>query len=127
MTMTTYRPERLVVAFALCLLTAPAVAEEFVPVTELDAFLSLIDGKELRLGVLGISITITPDGQITGSASGWDLTGTWTWEGGYFCREMDWSGTPVPYNCQLVELRGTDAMRFTTDQGAGDSATLNLR
>jgi hypothetical protein len=40
---------------------------------------------------------------------------------------MDWSGTEIPYNCQLVEVAGDSQIRFTVDQGAGDSATLNLR
>jgi hypothetical protein len=124
---TTPLPRLLALCAVTWMSTLPAAAEEFVPVTELDDFLALIEGRELRLGALAISIIITPDGQITGSASGWDLTGTWAWDGGYFCREMDWSGTPVPYNCQLVEQRGSEALRFTSDQGAGDSATLNLR
>lgn len=105
----------------------PASANEYVPVTELPAFLEAVEGRELRLGLFGVSLNIFPDGSIDGSASGWPLTGTWAWENGFFCREMDWGGTEIPYNCQLVEVRGVDQIRFTVDQGSGDSAAFNLR
>ena len=65
--------------------------------------------------------------QIKCSALGWAVSGTWNWNEGYFCREMDWSGTPIPHNCQLVEARGDRKLRFTTDRGAGDSASFDLR
>jgi hypothetical protein len=108
------------------LMAVPALAD-FVPVNDKASFLAMLEGRELRLGVFQIAIQITPDGQINGSALGWDMTGTWAWEDGYFCREIDWSGKVIPYNCQLVEVQGTDRMRFTVDRGAGDDATFNLR
>jgi hypothetical protein len=104
----------------------PAHAD-FVPVSDRDSFLAMVEGRELRLGLFQIALTITPDGQINGSALGWGITGTWAWEDGYFCREIDWSGKVIPYNCQLVEVLGNEKMRFTVDKGAGDEATFNLR
>ena len=112
-------------AFVVCA-AVPAYAE-FVPVSDRDAFLQVLDGRELRMGVFQIALKITPDGQINGSALGWDVTGTWAWEGGYFCREIDWSGEPIPYNCQLVEVQDNAKIRFTVDKGEGDEATFNLR
>ncbi|MCU0800874.1 MAG: dihydrodipicolinate reductase [Rhodobacteraceae bacterium] len=105
---------------------APAYAD-FVPINDRDTFLRVVDGRELRLGVFQIALTITPDGQINGSALGWDVAGTWSWEDGYFCREIDWSGKAIPYNCQLVEVQDDAKIRFTVDKGAGDEATFNLR
>ena len=102
-------------------------AEELVKVADESTFLTLMEGRELRLGVVGLALAIIPDGTISGTAAGFAVTGTWAWQDGYFCRQMDWSGTEIPYNCQLVEARGTDAMRFTVDQGAGDAAEFNLR
>ena len=69
---------------------------------------------------------MTEDGRIDGSAVGWDITGTWQWQDGYFCREMAWGGDPIPYNCQLVEVEGDDRIRFTVDRGAGRSAAFSL-
>ena len=110
-------------------LTTPlsAAAEEFEPVKEKDRFLDLIQNRELRIGLYNLSLNVLPDGRIDGSAMGWDITGQWAWKDGYFCREMDWSGTPISYNCQLVEAQGAEKLRFTVDQGKGDSATFRLR
>ncbi len=66
------------------------------------------------------------DGTIVGRAAGWGITGLWVWEDGYFCRDMDWSGTEIVYNCQLVEVGG-NRIRCTTDQGAGNDAVLRIR
>jgi hypothetical protein len=104
----------------------PAAADGFQPVKEKDRFLDLVEDRELRIGLYNLSLNVKPDGSIAGSALGWDITGNWSWKDGYFCREMDWSGTAITYNCQLVEAEG-EKLRFTVDQGKGDSATFRLR
>jgi hypothetical protein len=117
-------------AFATAvLLAAPvaAAANEFEPVKDRTDFLTLVKDRDLKIGLYNLSLNVLPDGQIKGSALGWDITGSWQWQDGYFCREMDWSGTPIAFNCQLVEAQGGEKMRFTVDRGAGDSATFRLR
>ncbi len=111
----------------LGLASGPASAETFAPIKDLPTFLQLVEGRDLRIGLYNLTLQLSPDGQITGSALGWDITGSWRWEDGYFCRQMDWSGYAIKDNCQLVEVEGTERMRFTVDQGAGDSATFKLR
>jgi hypothetical protein len=113
----------------ILLLAAPvsAAANDFEPIKNKDDFLSLIQNRELRIGIYNLSLNVLPDGQIKGSALGWDITGKWQWQDGYFCREMDWSGMAIEYNCQLVEANGDERMRFTVDKGTGDSATFKLR
>ncbi|NJM84211.1 MAG: dihydrodipicolinate reductase [Tabrizicola sp.] len=106
---------------------APALANDYDKVTEKSDFLSLVDGRDLRIGLYNLTLSVLPDGRIQGSAMGWDITGTWSWQDGYFCREMDWSGKAIDYNCQLVEVHGGDKMRFTVDRGAGKSASFRLR
>jgi hypothetical protein len=118
---------RLAAALLLTVAAGSAAADSFEPVTEKDRFLTLIQDRELRIGLYNLSLNVLPDGRIDGSALGWKITGSWTWKDGYFCREMDWSGTPIDYNCQLVEAQGPDKLRFTVDQGKGDSATFRLR
>jgi hypothetical protein len=118
---------RVFAATAVLATSALPVRADFVPVNDKGEFLAMLEGRELRLGMFQIAIQITPDGQINGSALGWDMTGTWAWEDGYFCREIDWSGKAIPYNCQLVEVDDGEKMRFTVDRGAGDDATFNLR
>mgnify|MGYP001186368607 FL=1 len=118
------RSAALLVSLATAL---PAAADGFQPVTDKTRFLDLVQDRELRIGLYDLSINVLPDGSIDGSALGWGITGQWTWKDGYFCREMDWSGTPISYNCQLVEAAGAEKLRFTVDQGKGDSATFRLR
>ncbi len=116
---------------ALCLAAAlpaaSATANTFVPLTDEAEFVQLVDGREMTLGLFGIRLAVTPDGRITGRAAGWDVSGTWDWQEGLFCREMDWGGSEIPYNCQLVEVQGADRIRFTVDAGLGRAATLTLR
>lgn len=109
------------------LLPLSAEANEYEPIRDKSEFLSLIDGKELRIGLYNLSLKLTPDGKIEGNALGWGITGNWRWEEGYFCRDMDWSGYPIEYDCQLVEQRGDRELRFTVDRGKGDSASFRLR
>ena len=111
---------------ALALVTAlPAAAQAFETVSDRDTFVGLIDGKSLGIALYGLSLNVDPAGGITGGAMGSEVTGAWSWQDGYFCREMAWGSRPIPYNCQLVEVNG-DLMRFTTDRGAGESATFRL-
>jgi hypothetical protein len=115
-----------VVALSLVATGTAATAQSYEPVTDRDTFLQLLGDKNLSNRLYGVNLKVSPDGSIAGTGAGWDITGTWSWESGYFCREMDWGGDPIAYNCQLVESNGPD-MRFTTDQGAGESASFRLR
>ncbi|PXW72213.1 hypothetical protein C7964_101322 [Loktanella sp. PT4BL] len=116
-----------ILTLVLATAAAPAVADSYVPIKDQATFVSLVEGRELSNFFYGVSLSVSPDGSIAGSAIGWDIVGNWTWEDGYFCRELSWGGDPIPYNCQLVEARGDDRLRFTVDQGAGDSASFRLR
>lgn len=116
-----------ILSLSLAIGAAPAVADSYVPVTDQATFLSLIQGKELRNFLYGVRLNVFENGSIQGAAVGWDITGTWSWQDGYFCREMNWGGDPIPYNCQLVEASGSERVRFTVDRGAGDSASFRLR
>lgn len=104
-----------------------ASAAEFEPVRDKGEFISLVSGKELRIGLYNLSLRLSPEGQISGKALGWQISGDWQWKDGYFCREMDWEGKLIEYNCQLVEKRGAQELRFTSNKGKGDSASFRLR
>ena len=103
-----------------------AFADGFAPVTQREIFVELVNARELR-HPMGIRLVVTPDGQITGRAMGLPVTGRWEWQDGYFCREMEWSGTEIPFNCQLVEAKARERLRFTVDKGAGETATFRLQ
>lgn len=107
---------------ALILITGPAAAQDG-RITDRAAFLDAVTGK--RLVQSGIGLQVTPDGRIAGRALGVRVTGTWSWQDGFFCRTLDWGMGSRPLNCQVVVRRG-DALIFTADRGAGDSETLRL-
>lgn len=115
---------RLLILLGLAL-PAPALAET--PLTDRDAFVSMVAGRELSLPLFSVSIKVDPSGRLEGSAMGWPVTGQWRWENGLFCRSMDWSGTEIPPNCQLVEVVSEDRLRFTSDAGTGMTAVFRLR
>lgn len=106
----------------LLLIPFPALA--FEPVTSRDAFLSLVQGRSL-VGD-GVSLRVGADGSINGRGFGLRVRGTWDWDGRYFCRTLDTALRDFPRNCQTVAQDG-DVLRFTADQGNGDSADLRLR
>ncbi|MGJ8622863.1 MAG: dihydrodipicolinate reductase [Yoonia sp.] len=114
-------------ATVIAFTAAPALAEDYAPVKDEETFVDLVSGKELRNFLYGVRLNVLEEGTIRGSAIGWEIVGNWSWQDGYFCREMSWGGDPIPYNCQLVEARGDDRIRFTVDQGAGDSASFRLQ
>lgn len=119
--------------YAACSLAAAlfsahwALADTYKRIDAEEEFVESVVGRELRLRLLGIQLVVHEDGEITGNALGWPVVGTWQWKNGYFCREMDWSGTAVPYNCQLVEKVSDTEVRFTVDEGKGDSAVFRIR
>lgn len=108
------------------LMAAPVAAQDFRAVTDEGEFRALMQQGNVSKRLYNLSLNVQQNGQISGSAMGWDVTGSWSWQNGYFCREMNWGGDPIPYNCQLVEVAGPD-VRFTSDQGAGDSETFRIR
>ncbi|SEP56376.1 hypothetical protein SAMN05428995_10180 [Loktanella sp. DSM 29012] len=108
------------------LMPVAAAAQDWQRISDEDVFLDLVSDQRLTHLLYNIDIAVSPSGAITGDAMGWDVTGEWTWQDGYFCRSLDWGGDDLGYNCQLVEARG-DEVRFTVDQGAGRAASLRLR
>ena len=105
---------------------AMVAAQDYTRVSDEAVFLDLMARGNLTHMLYNITVKVTPDGRIAGDALGWPVTGTWSWDDGYFCRVMDWGGDEIPYNCQLVEQNG-DLVRFTVDRGAGRSAALRIR
>lgn len=112
-----------ITAVAATLVAAPVTAE-FAKVDSQEEFLSLINGKELRRPF--VKLQVSPDGAISGMGAAWAVSGDWTWREGYFCRDLFWGGDPLGYNCQEVRTH-ENRIRFTSDQGAGDSAEFRLR
>ncbi|MGC1505927.1 MAG: dihydrodipicolinate reductase [Sulfitobacter sp.] len=108
---------------ALIGLSTPAFAE-LQPVTTRDAFVALVNGKTLTRPL--VKLRVLPNGQITGTGATWEISGEWAWKNGYMCRSLIWGGDDLGYNCQEIKSDGS-RMRFTSDEGSGDSAEFRLR
>lgn len=115
---------RLFVIALFATLTSPASADDYARVTDRGAFVNLVGGKSLTS--LGVSLTVNPSGSISGRAFGRDVTGAWTWTGGFFCRTMKAGDRVFARNCQLVQQKG-NRLRFIADKGTGATADLRIR
>ncbi len=111
-------------ATVLAVFSGSAALAEFSKVEDQDEFVALVKGKELKRPF--VNLEVSEEGAISGYGAAWPVTGNWTWDDGYFCREIFWAGDPLGYNCQEVQAAG-DRIRFTSDKGQGDSAEFRLR
>ena len=121
-------PLRALAIAALAALTVTAVstpaAADLQRITDRGTFMSIVQGRELSR--LGVSLTVAPNGSIIGRALGRDVTGSWSWENGLFCRTLDAGDRSFGRNCQVVSVDGA-MIRFHADQGTGDIADFRIR
>ena len=110
---------------ALAAIAVPVTAEaNFNRVTTEQEFLSHVSGKTLTRPL--VKLNVTPRGAIEGTGAGWDVSGEWNWQDGFFCRSLNWGGDDLGYNCQEVSVNGGQ-IRFRSDKGTGDHADFTLR
>lgn len=109
---------------ALIALLATGAQADFAKVDDKSSFMQIVNGKTLTRPF--VRLEVTEDGRIEGKGLSWDVTGQWSWQDGYFCRDLYWGGDPLGYNCQEVRANGNE-VRFTSDQGSGQSADFGLR
>lgn len=115
------------VAMATCaafLALSTAVYADFQPVKSQADFVSVVTGKKLTRPL--VELRVSANGAISGTGAVWDVSGSWTWKDGFFCRTLEWGGDDLGYNCQEVEING-GKIRFTSDKGTGDFADFTLR
>lgn len=100
------------------------MADGYARVSDRGAFVALVSGKSLTS--LGVSLSVSPSGTISGRAFGSTVSGAWTWNEGYFCRTLKAGEKVFARNCQLVQQKA-GRVRFIADKGAGDTADLRIR
>ncbi|OWU86266.1 hypothetical protein ATO6_05375 [Oceanicola sp. 22II-s10i] len=102
----------------------PSLAEAERRIDKRSEFINIVEGRKLTY--LGVSLRVFRDGRITGRAFGREVTGSWNWQDGFFCRTLNWGDKPFDRNCQKVDA-GDSGVRFTSDRGTGQTAKLSLR
>jgi hypothetical protein len=112
----------LVLALSAAVATTPVAALE--PVMDGDSFTRLVTGRELTR--TGIRLQVLPGGRIIGRGLGYQVTGKWRWQNGFFCRSLDWGGSDLGHDCQSV-LADDRRVRFVADEGTGEHADFRLR
>jgi hypothetical protein len=115
---------RFISVLLLAFIASPAIAGDFSRVTDRVAFVNLVGGKSLTS--LGVSLTVSPSGNISGRAFGSTVSGAWTWNNGYFCRTLKAGDKVFALNCQVVQQNG-NRIRFIADKGTGETANLRIR
>ena len=109
--------------FLFCFASSGAWSEYLV-IKDENAFIAAVKDKTLKRPL--IRLEVTEDGNITGRAAMLSVTGNWTWENSYFCRDLFWGSRNLGYNCQQVSLSGKK-IRFTSDKGEGDFADFTVK
>ncbi len=109
---------------AIALLSTGSAAADFIKVSDKSQFVDLINGKTLARPL--VRLRVSADGRISGRGAAWNVSGEWSWQDGFFCRDLEWGGSDLGYNCQEVRVHG-QTLRFISDRGTGEFADLDLR
>ncbi len=103
--------------------TAPDTSAEPVILTTEAAFRAAIVGK--TMGFDGSTFTVNADNTVSGPWDGSGITGTWSWEDPYWCRDIAIGGVDRGSDCQIWAVSGSSAT-VTRDRGNGSSFTYSL-
>lgn len=107
---------------ALTMGATSAMAEE---IKTKDEFLEQIGGRKLVQGDNWVMLTL--DGKVEGQGpKKGKITGTWTWQGPYYCRDITIDGVTLPHDCQAVTKKG-DTVTFTHKKGDGVSVSWTIK
>lgn len=115
-----------IAAFAVISMTFSALpAAAWERITTEAELLNQVAGRTL-VNSEGYSWVYQPDGQISGTWDGMTVVGRWEWHQGLFCRNVRVGGRETGTDCQVKEIRGNQ-LRYTRDQGRGDTEVLTIQ
>ena len=103
--------------------TTPPATGTATTITTEAAFRSTLVGK--TIGFAGNTFVINADNTVSGPWDGTGITGTWSWEDQYWCRDIAIGGTARNPDCQIWTVEGTSAT-VTRDRGNGSSFTYSI-
>ena len=86
---------------------------------------TIVDRRFVGLGNAASYFISHADGRLTGEANGKTVSGTWHWEGVFYCRTLKLGGKDLGSDCQKVVFDG-EVASFTRKMGEGKTAKLRL-
>ncbi len=102
---------------------APALSNAQTLISDREAFVQAVGGKTLSRPLQ--RFVLGPDGGISGTASGRDLTGSWNWQDGMFCWDLRWGGQILENDCQQVAVEGS-TVYLRKNRGSGQQASYSI-
>lgn len=106
--------------------TTPAENVAYERITTKEQYIELVAGRAAKSKGSDFSSTALADGTLTSTGGSKKLSGTWTWEEGYFCREGTIGSEPLERDCQIIEIAG-DSLKVNRNKGEGESVILKLK
>ncbi|MDU8928740.1 hypothetical protein RXV86_15215 [Alisedimentitalea sp. MJ-SS2] len=111
---------------SIALATPTAALAEFTRIETSEQFNDQVVGRVITFSV-GTTL-IHADGTTEGSLTKpqeVDYTGTWTWEDGFYCRNLVIDGDETGVICMQVEVDGNN-LRLIRDKGEGRAYSATM-
>lgn len=99
---------------------------EFERIASKEQYLELVAGRVAQMKGSNFSSTAFADGTMKGGGGDRKLSGTWTWEDGFFCREGTIGSDVLKRDCQIIEISG-DTLKVKRNRGEGENVVLQLK
>ena len=110
-------------AFVLCVSASSDVASGERRITTEEEFRRVVVDRKHNAS-WGYTIN-RKDGTIRGFYKGKFVSGEWSWEGEYYCRDVMIDLKELGHDCQVVTVSGNRIV-YTRKKGSGKTATFEL-
>ncbi|WP_306151129.1 hypothetical protein [Roseovarius sp. MMSF_3281] len=111
-------------AASICIAANTALAQDFKRIKTKSEYTSQVAGKRLVADFGWVKATA--DGGITGQVNGQPASGNWTWNRGFWCRDITFGDTTLPRNCQAIFVKGNTLVSIR-DKGQGDQVVMKFQ
>lgn len=102
----------------------PVAVAAVAPITTETEFRQALVGR--TIGFEGSTFVINANGTVSGPWDGSGITGTWNWDGSFWCRDIAIGGVSRAPDCQLWTVSGNSAT-VVRDRGTGSSFVYTIR
>jgi hypothetical protein len=115
----------LTVCAGVLTMVATSAFADFKQIKTADQFNSTVVGKKL-VDEHGNTFVMNANGAITAKLKKGKFSGSWVWNGKYWCRNGVFNGKELGTDCQKVEVDGS-AVRFVRNKGKGENINNTMK